>query len=244
MAEFYLPARHPELMPDFLESLPTDGRGALALFDADGTLWRDDVADDFARWMMQCGHVPNGDRWDEYVRIYRQDHAVGCEHMLTFYRGLSREELHRHIWAWWQRERRRWIVEVLEALYELAERHYTIWVVTGSPTDTMLPLKDFLPVDDVVGMDFELDGQGIITGKRAGICCADAGKALKVRHLWGDGPIRFAAGNGSLDAAMLELADGVIWSVYPNPEFREYSLAKGWHVLPRPADFVEEAKLA
>ena len=87
----------------------------------------------------------------------------------------------------------------------------------------------------------------MITGKLSGISCADEGKAEKVRVLWGEqggGPILFAAGNGRLDAAMMELSEEVIWSVYPNPEFHAYSKAKGWHITERPADFVEEAKLA
>ncbi|MBW2527320.1 MAG: hypothetical protein JRI23_24270, partial [Deltaproteobacteria bacterium] len=61
---------------------------------------------------------------------------------------------------------------------------------------------------------------------------------------WGEGPIRFAAGNGPLDTAMLELSEEVCWSVYPAPELEREALARGWHVLPRPADFVEEPKLA
>jgi hypothetical protein len=43
---------------------------------------------------------------------------------------------------------------------------------------------------------------------------------------------------------MMGLSTGVIWSVYPNPAFLEHSRANGWHILPRPPDFVEEAKLA
>jgi phosphoserine phosphatase len=244
MSEYRLPPRALELVPDFVRAMPADGRGALCLFDADGTLWRDDVSDDFARWAMREGHVPDGGVWDEYVRIYRQDHAAGCEFMLSFYAGLTRTRLHELIWGWWKQADRRWVVEALEALQLLAERHYIIWVVTGSPTDTMLPLQDFLPVDAVVGMDFELDADGVVTGRRSGIRCADAGKAQKVKALWGGRPIVFAAGNGSLDAAMMELSTGVIWSVYPNPTFLAHSRAKGWHILPRPADFVEEAKLA
>ena len=35
-----------------------------------------------------------------------------------------------------------------------------------------------------------------------------------------------------------------VWAVYPNPSFQTYAEAQGWPVLARPADFVEEAKLA
>ncbi len=244
MTRYNLPERKPELVPEFVTALPSDGHGKLALFDADGTLWRDDAADDFARWMIDNGHVQIGDGWNEYLGIYRQDHAAGCAYMLSFYTGLSQQQLHQKIWQWWQGADRNWVSEVLESLLWLAERDYSIWVVTGSPTDVMLPLQDFLPVTKVVGMDFELDARNVITGRLSGISCTDAGKADKVRHLAGDVPVVFTAGNGSLDAAMLELSSDVIWSVYPNPAFHELSASKGWHILPRPADFVEEAKLA
>ena len=188
MADYELPPRTPSVVPDFVRALPSDGREALAIFDADGTLWRDDVADDFARWMMAEGRVPSGTRWSEYVAIYRANPAAGCEHMLSFYRGMQLTELRRDVVAWWRRARRRWVVEVLESLHWLAEHRYSVWVVTGSPTVTMLPLTDFLPVDEVVGMDFEVDPGGRITGRREGVRCTHEGKAHKVRQLWGDGP--------------------------------------------------------
>jgi phosphoserine phosphatase len=90
-------------------------------------------------------------------------------------------------------------------------------------------------------MDFELDEQGIITGKHAGISCAGQGKAEKLLHLAAGRKIRFCCGNGSLDGPMMELAE-VAWSVYPNPEFAEYCRHRGWPILPRPPDFVEEEK--
>ena len=244
MSDYNLPPRRPELVPDFVRALPEDGHGKLAIYDADGTLWRDDVADDFCRWMIDNGHVATGGQWDEYIRIYREDHAVGCEFMLSFYAGLPLARFHELIHRWWLTANRRWVPEVLESLYLLAERGYTIWVVTGSPTDTMLPLKSFLPVDDIVGMDFDLDEAGVITGAVTGIPCADEGKARKVRHLWGERPLLLAAGNGPLDAAMMALSSDVSWSIYPAPAFEKISRANGWRILPRPADFIEETKLA
>lgn len=244
MQQIELPDTDESLIPEFVRSLPQDGDGSLAIFDADGTLWRDDVADDFTTWMIREGHVAHGDLWDEYIQIYRGDHAAGCRFLLNIYKGLSRAELHARIFEWWgSSAARNWVVEAISALRLLADRGYAIWVVTGSPTDTMLPLKEVLPVAEIVGMDFEFDDNDIITGRHAGISCADGGKADKVRELWGVGPIAFAAGNGSLDIAMMELAK-VKWSVYPNPTFAAFSRGHGWPILPRPGDFVEEDKLA
>lgn len=246
MAAYNLPdERRPELVPSFLADLGKIAPGAVALFDADGTLWRDDVADDFTRWMIDTGKI-SGDRWGRYLEIYRRDHAEGCRYLLSLYTGLTRERLHHGVWTWWRDHARRdWIREALEALYHLAERGCEIWVVTGSPSDTMYPLRDFLPVKVIVGMDFEFDEAGLITGRHSGISCADQGKAEKVLTMLGEGQrIIFAAGNGSLDRAMMEISEGLAWAVYPNSAFRATALEKGWPILDRPDDFIEEAKLA
>jgi HAD superfamily phosphoserine phosphatase-like hydrolase len=229
-------------LPRFVRDLADVG---VALFDADGTLWRDDVADDFTKWSLSAGHLHHGHLWDEYLRIYRDDHPAGCRYLLRLYAGLRHEALQQHIRTWWREHaNRNWVVEAVEAMHHLAERGNEIWIVTGSPTDTMLPLCDMLPVQRVLGMDFAVH-DGVITGELDGISCADEGKADKVRSMLAtDQRVVFAAGNGTLDRWMIELSEGVRWSVYPNSDFLQFSRAQGWHILERPADFLEEAKLA
>jgi HAD superfamily phosphoserine phosphatase-like hydrolase len=245
MNKYDIPDRDPALLPPFVAAMEPDGHGKLAIVDADGTMWRGDVADDFTNWMIETGKTNSRASWREYLKIYRDDHAAGCQYLLRFFEGMDQKTLHHWIWHWWDvHAHRHWVPEVLEALHWLRAHHYTTWVVTGSPTDFMLPLKDVLPVHEVVGMDFEQDPQGVFTGRYAGISCADEGKAEKVRALWGSKPVLFSAGNGKLDTWMMECSSAVIWSVYPNREFLEVSKQKGWHITPRPPDFVEEAKLA
>lgn len=234
-------ARQPGLCPGFVRALPVCSDGALAVFDADGTMWVNDVADDFTLWMIKEGKIP-GENWRTYQRIYRDDHPAGCRYLLTFYSGMNSAELAAQVDEYWlHHARRQWVWEVIEALYHLAEKGFPIWVVSGTPTDFLLPLCEMLPVHEVVGMDFELDNNGRFTGRHAGISCAGEGKAEKLKVLAAHRAIRFCCGNGSLDGPMMLLAD-VAWSVYPNPEFAEYSRQQGWPILPRPPDFVEEEK--
>ncbi len=243
--DYGLPARDAAMLPDFVDALEVNA-SKLAIFDADGTLWRDDVADDFCTWMRVENGMSSDEQWAEYLRIYRRDHGEGCRYMLRMYAGLPYEQVRAKVFHWWRHvAERRWVGEALEALRTVIERGCTVWVVTGSPTVTMLPLVEMLGVHEVVGMDFELDGEGVITGHLEGISCTDEGKAEKVLSLWPSrDTITLAAGNGSLDGAMMRLARDVIWAVYPNPKFEAEARAEGWHLLPRPADFVEEAKLA
>jgi phosphoserine phosphatase len=233
--------RQPALVPDFVMALPRAEGDALAVFDADGTLWTDDVADDFTCWMIDEGHV-DPERWKEYMRIYAADPPTGCEFLLTFYTGMTPATLAGFVQTWWDHHaHRRWIPQVVESLHRVADRGYAVWIVSGTPTDFLLPLEQMLPVAEVVAMDFALDTEGRITGQPAGIPCAGEGKARKLRSLLAGRAVALGVGNGSLDGPMMTLATQA-WSVYPNPDFAAHSRAQGWPILPRPPDFQEEEK--
>lgn len=231
--------RDPSAIPEWVRALP-EGQ-ALAIFDADGTLWTDDVADDFTRWMIDTGKI-SGELWPTYLRIYRDDAPAGCRYLLRLYAGLRPEELAGHVEHWWlHHAHRSWVWPVIESMYHLAGLGHEIWVVTGSPKDVMAPLLHMLPVKRILGMDFEVGADGTITGEFTGISCAGTGKAEKIRALGGGRPVVFCAGNGNLDGAMMELAEHA-WAIHPNPEFEAFARGHGWPVLGRPADFVEEQK--
>ncbi|MBW2263569.1 MAG: haloacid dehalogenase-like hydrolase [Deltaproteobacteria bacterium] len=232
--------RDPDLVPDFVRALPACTDGSIAAFDADGTLWTDDVADDFTTWMIGRGEVP-GDGWAEYMRIYRDDPPAGCRHLLTLYEGKDIGVVRERVEHWWlHHAKRRWILEVVEALHHVARKGYGLWIVSGTPTDFLLPLERMFGVERIVGMDFELE-DGIVTGRHAGISCAGQGKAEKLLQLAGGRRVALCCGNGSLDGPMMEIA-GQAWSVYPDPAFEAFSHARGWPVLRRPSGFVEEEK--
>jgi HAD superfamily phosphoserine phosphatase-like hydrolase len=237
--------RRPELVPAFVQQLEGLGPQSVAVFDADGTLWRNDVADDFTQWMIAQGHIRSGARWEEYLRIYRRSPAEGCRFLLSFFAGLTLEQLRAHVRGWWERHAARdWIPETVETLHFLAERRCPVWVVSGSPSETMRPLLELLPVERILGMDVVVDAAGVVTGELDGILCADEGKADKVRATLGpDQRVVFAAGNAGLDHAMLAISEGVSWGVHPNPELEALAAERGWFILPRPGDFVEESKL-
>lgn len=221
-------------LPAFLDRIPLRDEPRLALWDADGTLWENDVADDCTIWMIGTGRIATGRQWPEYKRIYSEDANEGCRYLLTFFRGMPIETLTHHVEAYWREFMKlEYIDDPVEALRCLAGRGFQTWVVTGSPTDFLFPLQKRLPVDRIVGMDFEVDSQGIITGRHDGISCAGEGKAEKVRSLW-PGPIQFAAGNAILDEAMLRLARDVAWAVHPHPNLEVIARQEGWEIKPSP----------
>ncbi len=230
-------------LPSFVKDLPNDGQGKVALFDADGTLWTDDVADDFTKYAIDTKLLKHAHLWDEYLKIYATDPVKGCRYLLNLYKDISEKDVLDCVDQWWiNTSKRSWITEVMEALYCLADRGYSNWIVTGSPTAVMTPLLKYLPLDKTIGIDFALTPEGIITGDVKGICCSGQGKADKVNSLLDGREVLFSCGNSSMDIPMIELSKKVSWSIYPNEQFLSESQEKNWHITPRPADFVEEEK--
>ena len=226
-------------MPDFAKACINAHQG-IAAFDADGTLWTNDVADDFTQWMIANGKI-DGARWPTYMRIYRDDPPAGCRYLLSLYTGIRRDALAEQVNDYWENHAARtWVWQVIETLYFIREQR-PIWIVSGTPTDFLLPLKKILGAHRIVGMDFQFDDDDRVTGEPEGIPCAGEGKAKKLLSLLGEEKVAFCVGNGSLDGPMMELS-AQAWSVYPDAAFAEYSSARGWPILPRPADFVEEEK--
>ena len=70
--------------------------GALAAFDADGTLWRDDIGEAFLRHLIALGWValPDGsDPFAAYERRVGQDRAAGYAYAAQLQRGLLAAQL-------------------------------------------------------------------------------------------------------------------------------------------------------
>src|SRR5437868_1165851 len=70
--------------------------GALAVFDADGTLWRDDVGEAFLRQLVSLGWVrlPDGsDPYEAYERAVDRDKASGYAYAAQLQAGLGHEQV-------------------------------------------------------------------------------------------------------------------------------------------------------
>jgi phosphoserine phosphatase len=221
-------------VPDFVKRIQLLDEPRLALFDADGVLWVNDIADDTTLWMIGTGRIKaSSEKWHEYKRIYMGDPPAGCRYLLTFFEGMHIDELAAHVNEYWRSFMKlEYIDQPVELLYYLVDRNFKIWVVTGSPTDFLYPLQKQMPVEQIVGMDFEFDSKGYATGRHSGISCAGPGKAEKSRAMWGPGPIQFACGNALLDEDMLRLARDVAWAVHPHPDFEEVAKREGWEIKP------------
>lgn len=71
--------------------------GALAVFDADGTLWREDVGEAFLRHLVKLGWVKLSDGTDPYAAYERavdRDRGAGYAYAAQLQAGLEQAQVH------------------------------------------------------------------------------------------------------------------------------------------------------
>lgn len=222
-------------VPTFAVQMKLRDEPRLALFSAEGTLWKVDLADECTLWMIGTGRLKvTSSQWMEYRRLSSGNPELGCRYRLSMFSGLSGVELVRSVASFWRDGVLPAFLETtIEVIRYLASVNFNVWVVTAAPTDLLIPLCDRLPVHRVVGSDFSLNQEGILTGHCSGACCVGLGRVKKIRTIWRQ-PIQFVAGSALTDEAMMRLARDVAWAVHPHPALAAIARAERWEVRPSP----------
>jgi phosphoserine phosphatase len=91
-----MPAVIPELLAARIRDAAKETPGGLAVFDADGTLWREDVGEAFLRHLVSLGWVqlPDGsDPYEAYERAVDRDRASGYAYAAQLQAGLLVEKV-------------------------------------------------------------------------------------------------------------------------------------------------------
>ena len=76
-----------ELVPTFVKELRPLSDGALAAFDADGTLWQGDIFEDFCAWLVQAGEL-DAAALQAYENLCQKDELAAIEQMMVFFAGM------------------------------------------------------------------------------------------------------------------------------------------------------------
>jgi phosphoserine phosphatase len=126
--------------------------GALAVFDADGTLWRDDVGEAFLRHLVNLGWVklPNGkDPYEAYERAVDRDRATGYAYAAQLMAELSvrqvENEAYRFVVEWVPKR----VIAATKALRSICDESGLVpFVVSASPlpiVQAAIPLAGIRP---------------------------------------------------------------------------------------------------
>ena len=230
------------LLPESLiEAVREAGRalpGGVAAFDADGTLWRDDVGEAFLKHLVATGLVRLADGTDPYHRyeeLCARDRAVGFAFCAQVQAGLHREQLEqvaRDFAKDWIPSR---LIASTQALLALCRESNLIpQVVSASPIEIVraaAPLAG-LPLGSLIGMSVEVDASGVLTDRIAPPIIYAEGKVESLR-LRGLHPIALACGDSVHgDLAMLRAARvAVVVAPESGSALATEGHRRGWAIL-------------
>ncbi|MBI3183918.1 MAG: haloacid dehalogenase-like hydrolase [Myxococcales bacterium] len=185
--------------------------GGCVALDADGTLWRGDVGEDFLRYLAAEDQLPRhrGSRgvYEEYERRVSRSPAEGYAFAVEVMADFEEAALSRVCGDFFRRRfLGRFFAFARPLVDELSAAGLEVWIVSASPRWVVAPGGQELgiPAERVIGVDCGID-RGRLTGQVfEPIPCGEG----KVTLLEGRGRRpALAVGNGELDLPMLSYAE-------------------------------------
>lgn len=195
--------------------LERDGRGHAVAFDADGTLWRGDVGEDFLRLAAHEQRYPllKGRRgvFEEYERRVAADPASAYAFCVEVLEGVEETRVRQDAEAFFAA---RFLGRIFSAARLLTQQFkrkgYDVWIVSASPHWQVAAGAKALgiPEERVIAVTCRVDDGGVLRPPvTLPVPCFDGKVAqLKAR---GIRPL-IAFGNGELDQPMLEYAEHAV----------------------------------
>jgi phosphoserine phosphatase len=214
-----------------LDRVVRDHPGEPVVFDADGTLWRGDVGEDFLRFAVHHRHVHGS--YDAYEQLLAKDPARAYGYCVEVMRGVE-EAVIAKLCDDFFRERftGRLFSFVRPLLKKLEDAGHPTWVCSASPWWNVVPgaLALGIPKERVIGVTCPVEN-GVLTGVVDPPVPAGPGK-VKWLERRGVKPA-LAVGNGDLDLDMLAFARTAL--VIAPPDSSNGLVAeghrRGWPIL-------------
>ncbi len=212
----------------------------VAVFDCDGTLWREDAGLGFMHWSLRQELVarPAAEWLLERYRGYEAgtvDEATICGEMVQVYAGLSEHELREAAARFFEDEVEPHIFPVMEELVgELLEGEAELWAVSSTNhwvIEAGVTGRFGIPAERVLAARVRVAG-GLATGDLLSVP-TDEAKAAALRRAGVSAPDA-GFGNSVHDLQMLQMARKP-YAVNPTPALLDHARAAGWPVFFPPA---------
>lgn len=196
-----------------------DLKGALVVFDADGTLWRDDIGEAFARWLIaEKKLVPPqvADPFAEYERLCAIDKMVGYPYLVQIMAGIREQDLRAWADAFAKTHVAQHAYQPQHALIKaLQAKGADVWIVSASNQWIVEAGGHYLgiPADKVVGIRLEVK-DGILTDRVIPPVTYRPGKVEAIGKYIGKTPI-LVAGDSITDYEMMALSSDIALVIHP-----------------------------
>lgn len=175
--------------------------GGTAAFDADGTLWADDIGESFLRELEREALLPAGS-WRRYEERLARDPVDAYGWAVTAMAGLEERLVRERAAAFFRDHFARRLFPAMRELVEaLVAAEVRVAIVSASNRWLIEAAAARLGVPHAIGIAVEVEG-GRLTGRPVRPLPVDRGKVEWARALLG-GPPALAVGNGAIDRALL-----------------------------------------
>lgn len=192
-----------------------------AVFDADGTIWKDDIGERFFEWLIKNRKLNDVDYskdiYKEYEDEVKKDPGVGYTMAVTMMKGIKEKDLIN-----WSKEffpehfMQNIYPKQKELIKRLQDSGTDVWIVTASNRWIVEGAAPYMGVnpDHIVGIQTEVKN-GELTGKIIPPVTYRAGKVEAIKKYISD-HVDFAAGNSMTDFEMLDFSR--VMSLVINPK--------------------------
>ncbi len=220
-----------------LEAILAQGPG-LAVFDADNTLWVDDIGEGFFTWLVQTRRLKavdySSDPIAEYFRVEETDKPRAYGMAVTQMAGLRESDVRRWAATYFRVAFAKRVYAAQRNL--IAALHgagWEVWIVSASNRWIVQAAAPSVGVDPshVIGIDLVVE-DGILTDRLAYPVTWGQGKVAAIEQLIGRLP-DLVAGDSRGDLEMLQSARrGALLVLYPSKssqsELRTVARRRGW----------------
>ena len=217
-----------------IEDCSSADESPVAVFDADGTLWADDVGEDFFKHLLERRllNLEEGtDHWALYEAACAVNKAEGYGSLGPIMKGLREHDLIELAEDFVDAHYASKIFPAQATLMaRLRDKGWSPWVVSASNRWIAAAGARLIgfPRDRVVGVDVKvLDG--VLSGELIAPVPCYEGKALLVESKIGRKP-RIAVGNAMTDLDMLECATDLVIVINPDERLTNEANARGWAI--------------
>jgi len=218
-------------------SLPRPGAqpGPLAVFDADGTLWADDLGESFFQWLiaekklLRPGPTPYEDPWAAYQTLCSRDPGAAYASLGPQLVGLSeaqiREDSRDHFTATFSSR-------IYEAQRSLVQRFlkagWEVWICSATCRVVVEAGAEAfgIPNHQVMGVEVEI-AEGLFTDKLIPPVTYRHGKVEAITQNIGRAP-QFVSGNSMTDLEMLKMAQELGLVINPSDELTDHARDQRW----------------
>jgi len=184
------------------------GAEPIAAFDADGTLWSNDVGENLFHYQAKEGLLPDlpPNPWEYYLKVHEDKGPLaGFLWLAQINAGLSLQQVRKWAEEAIQVEKPLIFPEQQQIIEHLHKRGVVVYVVTASIKWAVEPAAKLynIPFDQVIGVQTKVEN-GIITNQQEGHITYREGKLTALlAHTNNKSPF-YCAGNSKGDATLLE----------------------------------------